>query len=189
MTKEEMYDKYKALIPKVIRDMNCYYRTTDEYQELYDSGQIGLLQAINTFDFSKKATSTYMYACIKRNIMIYFHSKQMLKRKVNYLNNISIYTEVLEGKCLYEFIEDYSINVEKEIITNDNYKILYKAIDMLKPSYKEIIIKYFGINCLPKTLEQIAKEKNVSRQAINVKKNNALKELKQKYLKLGGVKE
>ena len=68
------------------------------------------------------------------------------------------------------------------------YETLYKAINMLKPDYKKLICQYYGIKCDNMTLEQIANVNNVTRQAIDSKKNNALKELKRNYIKLGGTK-
>ena len=90
MDKNKLYQKYKYLIPKVIKDINCQYRSQDEWQEYFDAGEIGLVIAINTFDINRGDKSTYFYTCIKHNILILFKSKVSYKRRINYLEKDSL---------------------------------------------------------------------------------------------------
>lgn len=184
--KEYFYNKYKRLIPRVIRDINCQYRNEDEYQSYYDFGELGLLMAINNFDFSKEETTTYFYNSIKNSILHYFYYKSLNLRKINYLELVSLDQSIFEGaNNLSEIIEDENVNIENEIVKNELYETLYKAIDTLKPTYKDIICKYYGIKSKRYTLQELADIYNISRQAINVKRENALKKLKQKIIKYG----
>ena len=184
MNKEELYNKYKYLIYKVIKDLNCRYRTEEEWQEYYDFGEMGLLKAINTYDF-RNEKSTYFYKCIRREILWLFRYKGMNKRKINYLLLESLNDKLQDDAELYEIIEDQNVDIEKQILKNEKYEILYKAIDSLKPSYKDIICKYYGIKCKKYTLEEIALIYNTSRQALHFKKDNALKTLKKTLLENG----
>lgn len=184
--KEFFYNKYKRLIPKVIKDTNCQYTSEEEFQDYYDIGEIGLLTAINNFDFSKEETTKYFYNSIKNSIVRYFYYKSLDLRKINYLDLASLDQSICEGTInLSEIIEDENVNIENEIIKKELYETLYKTIDTLKPTYKDIICKYYGINSKRYTLQELADLYNISRQAINVKRDNALKKLKQKIIKDG----
>lgn len=179
----ELYKKYKFLIYKVIKDIKCQFRNDDEWQEYYDAGELGLIQAINTYNKELSPTSSYFYTCIKNNILILFKSKTSDKRKINYLMKESLEEEIIEGKLIKDIIIDENVDIEKYIIKKEEYELLYKAIDKLKPAYKKIICEYYGINQEPKTLEYLSKIYKISKQAISVKKENALKELRKIYKK------
>lgn len=179
----ELYKKYKFLIYKVIKDIKCQFRNDDEWQEYYDAGELGLIQAINTYNKELNPTSSYFYTCIKNNILILFKSKTSDKRKINYLMKESLEEEIIDGKLIKDIIVDENVDIEKYIIKKEEYELLYKAIDKLKPTYKKIICEYYGINQEPKTLEYLSKIYKISKQAISVKKENALKELRKIYKK------
>lgn len=184
--KEYLYNKYKGLIRKVIRDVNCQYRSEEEYQNYYDIGEIGLLMAINNFNISKEETTRYFYNSIKNSILQYFYYKSLDLRKINYINLIYLdYSVYDDSNGIIDIIKDENVDLEKDIIKNEIYESLYKAIDSLKPTYKDIICKYYGIKSKRYTLQELADIYNISRQAINVKRDNALKKLKQKIIKYG----
>lgn len=185
MTKQQLYEKYKYLIYKVLKDTNCKPKNEDEWQEYYGYGEIGLIKAINTFDINKNDTSTYFYTCIKNDILVGFKYRQSEKRKINFFENTSLNKEIGEGTELQDLLLDKSINIEEEIIKQETNSFLYKAINMLKPTYKQLICDYYGINTISSTLDQISNKYKISRQALYVKKKNALKELKKNMKKLG----
>lgn len=67
-----------------------------------------------------------------------------------------------------------------EIYNQDQVKQLLKAVDQLKPSYKELIIKKYGLNEEePMTLRQIGIEKKTSFENIRQKVERAEKKLKE----------
>ena len=184
--KERLYNKYYFLIFKVIKDLHCEYRNEEELEEYIYHGKVGLLNAINTFK-GEKETSTYFYTCIKNRIAFFFKRKDTNKRRINYLYKDSLDDITLTDSSLYELIPDENVNIEEEIIKKDQIELLYKAIDMLKPTYKDIICYYYGIYKKQISLTELAKKFNVSRQAINIKKQNAIKELRKNMRKLGGL--
>ena len=184
--KERLYNKYYFLIYKVIKDLNCSFKSEEELEEYVYHGKVGLLNAINTFN-GKKETSTYFYTCIRNEIMVFFKRKDTNKRRINYLYKDSLDDINLTDSSLYEVIPDENVNIEEEIIKKDQISLLYKAIDMLKPTYKDIICYYYGIYKEQLSLTDLAKKFNVSRQAINIKKQNAIKKLRNNMRKLGGL--
>lgn len=188
-SKQKLFDKYYRLIFKAIKDLNCYYKTEDEFQEYVDYGVIGLLTAINNYDKNKNAKTTYFYTCIRNTIIVAFTRKDTDKRKINYLEKQSLDELTIDNKKYEEILADESINIEEEIIKKEEIEILYKAINMLKPTYKDIICKNYGIGCHKESEEKIAAEQKVSKQAVNEKKKVALKQLKKYILEIGGENE
>lgn len=184
--KERLYNKYYFLIYKVIKDLNCSFKNEEELEEFVYHGKVGLLNAINTFN-GKKETSTYFYICIRNEIMVFFKRKDTNKRKINYFYKDSLDDITFTDSSLYELIPDENVNIEEEIIKKEQYSLLYKAINMLKPTYKDIICYYYGIYKEQISLTDLAKKFNVSRQAINIKKQNAIKKLRRNMKKLGGL--
>ena len=184
--KEYYYSKYKGLIPKVIRDLNCQYRNKEEYQNYYDFGELGLLLGINKFDDSKEEKVSYFYKSIKSSILYYFSYKSIKLRQLNYIDLISLDQFIYEGNSnLSEIIQDENINIENDIIKNEIYESLHKAINTLKPVYQDIVYKYYGFNGKKYTLEELAQLYNVSKQAMLAKKKNILKKLKNKLMEYG----
>lgn len=187
MTKQELYEKYSNLIYKVIKDINCNWKTEDEWQEYYDAGMLGLIKGINGYDNNQEQTTKYFYNCIRNGITRAFYYHSRYNHKVNYIEKDSLDDIYLDKKTYYEIYPDENVNIEKELIKKEQNEILYKAIDMLKPTYKDIICKYYGIKCKKLTLERIAQNHKISRQAIQIKKNIALQILKRNLIKLGMV--
>ena len=187
MTKEQLLEKYKNLIYKVIKDTHCHYATDDEFQDYYDAGMIGLIYGINKFDASQQETTTYFVNCIKHGIYRFFHDKTKYVRKINYIEKESLDYIDDNDINLHEIIADENVNIENEIIKKEQYEILYKAINMLKPSYRYIICHYYGVQCKKLTLEDMAKKYKISRQAVSVKKDCALRDLRKNMRKLGGI--
>ena len=184
MTKEELYNKYKHLIFKVMKDINCQFKDQEEFQYFYDYGELGLLRAINDYDYRTDG-STYFYICIKTSIMVSIQMKERHKRKINYINLLSLDLDNENNINNYEVIKDERIDLEKEILINDLENELHKCIKTLKPSYQNIICNYYGINTKEKTLEQIAKTYKTTKQSILVRRNKALQILKKKLLEKG----
>ena len=82
MTEEELILNNLGLIYKVIKDLKCYWRTEDEFQDYYDAGLEGLIMGAKTYDGSSKP-STYLYPCIKNMIIREFVTSEQLKRRIN----------------------------------------------------------------------------------------------------------
>lgn len=187
MNKEELYNKYKFLILKVIKDLNCQYRNSEEYEEYIFSAKVGLLNAINNYNPEKISSSSYFYTSIKNSILLSFITKSYNKNKINYLKMASLDSPISEKSELKEIIPDTSINIEQDYLKKEECEFLYRCINKLKPIYKEIICDSFGIYRKPKSVEEISKKYGVSKQTIYVKQRNAISKLKNMYKKEGKI--
>lgn len=100
---------------------------------------------------------------------------------------ISIYTPVAEDLCIQDYICDDSfsnpdLKIEKDFLKEDAVKIL----DILSEKEKFIILNRFGIGEVsPKTLDELGKILNFSKERIRQIENEALKKLRKVRQYLG----
>ena len=181
MSKEELYDKYKFLVLKVIKDLHCQYKNREEFEEYIFNGTIGLLNAINKYDSNIPSSSSYFYTSIRNSILVFFTKRNYNKNKINYIEMISLDTLAENNFPIYELLPDQTINIEKDFIKKQEIKKLREYLNKLKPSYKKIICDFYGIDRDKKTLAEMSIEYGVSRQAVCVKKDNALKKLRKMF--------
>ena len=173
--KDELVKQYFPLIIFIIKKLGLINKI-DEY---LDSGMIGLTRAINNFDDSLGISlSTFVYHCIKHELLKELKIKNAQK---NIPDNMLTSLDLQYDDCsLGDLIADEKVNVEDEVIKIIQTEELYKAIDELKPTYKEIITRLYGINRPISNAKQLAKERGCTTINIHQQKRIALKQLKEK---------
>lgn len=181
MTKESLYEKYKFLIFKVIKDLNCQYRNVDEYEEYIYNGKLGLLQAINNYNPDIYSSSAYFYTSIRNAILLFFTKKSYNKNKINYIQMISLDSLLNGGVEFHELIPDETIDIEKDYIKKEDYEILHKNLNKLKLQYKNILCDFYGINTKKLSIEEMKEKYNITRQALYAKRKNAIQKLRKMY--------
>lgn len=142
---------------------------TFENQEYFTNGYSHLLKAIDCFDHTRGFKfSTYATWVLKRNLA--------RDRNINYKNSSK-----------FEALEENELIDKKEVNYNDineiyNREFIKKVMEKLKnstmvnPSVKvKILSECYGVNgCEKKTLEQIGKELNLSKERIRQIKTNII---------------
>ena len=94
--------------------------------------------------------------------------------------NINLDSEDLTGDELMDMVGDESTPVDMLILEKDMENFLLKALDQLTDREKQIIIFRYGLdNEKPKTLEEIGKIYDLSRERIRQIENQALGKLKE----------
>lgn len=187
---EKLVLENTQLIHKVIKDMRLYYRTKDEYQDFYDWGLIGLINGAKTYDETKTKTGTYLYRCIYNAIARELYVNSLQKRKNKYGKDVSIYSKIREGEngeilTIFDITKDEKVNIEEEILRLERAEKLHDAIDKLDPIEQDYIKKYYGVfGYVQMTGEEIAKEYNISRQAVNTRIERIKKKLRKHLEKI-----
>ncbi len=174
--KEDLFLRNEKLIYLALKRKGLLHKQ----DELYDVGLIGLTKAINTYDENKGfKESTYFYKCIMNHFNQYFYLQNMSKRKCP-TSIISLDYEFEEngGESYANIVPDPNVDIEQEIITQEKNEKLVLAISKLKPSYQEVIKRYYGIGANSNNLTELSKELGITREAINQKRHRALKQLK-----------
>ena len=184
MNEEELYNEHKALIYMAIKQKHLYWSTDDEWQKYYDAGEIGLLKGIRTYDETKGyKISTYLFACISREILRVIQLDNMPKRKNPYGKDISLNQIVDDDSSdpseLIDFIPA-DIDIEKEIEDKIKLEHLYEALEHLKNKRsKEVIILYYGLyGNKEHTLEEIGSELGITKQRVSSLRDRGIKKLK-----------
>lgn len=185
--RNEMAKRNINLIYHVLGQLNLL----DMQDEFIDIGYLGLSRGIDNFKKEKGyKESTYLTACIKREIINHIRSELRLKR--HKYSTVSLNALINDTNCdtFVEYLEtlaDDSVNFEKEIETKDLFEIAENNIEKLKDSHKKIIKYSYGVGGYPKlTLTELSNMMGISKQAVFVQKKKALANLK-KMMKEDGV--
>lgn len=187
MDKEKLILENERLIYKVIKDMNCYWKTEDEWQDLYDSGLEGLIRASKYYDGSS-TPGTYFYRCIRNNICRHFYLSESSKRKINKETMLSINEQVLpDSDTTYEdMLVDFSIDIEKEVEQKIRIESILKYLDKMENKKDAMVIKmYYGLDGYkPMSYQKIGDYFGVTKEMIRVRKERAIRHLKRNKEKI-----
>lgn len=158
--------------------------------DLISEGNIGLISAMNHFDYKKGVRFiTYASYWIKESIIKSVNENSRLVRlPVNVIKE-SIRKKPLEESNIIENKQFKVVNDDllSDIIPGDESDIpgysLYKndilnILNTLDERERFIIISSFGLQSEPKTLEEISKHLNISKERVNQIKQKSLIKLK-----------
>ena len=162
------------------------YTTSNlEYEDMLSIGTIGLIKAINTFNFEKgNKLATYASRCIDNEILMVIRN---IKKSANDVSLDEPIGKDKEGNEI-TFIDIITSDDEDvvENITNKSYisKIYSVIDDVLNEREKTIIVNRYGLyNNETKTQQEIADELNISRSYISRIEKKAISKLR-KVLKI-----
>jgi len=123
--------------------------TDYEMEELVSIGGVGLIKAIDSFDYDKnKKISTYATTCIRNEILMYIRKEQLRKGLVVFSLDMNLSEEKDSSTMIDVFIDVNSDSLE-EVFINDNMfelrrKIILEIINSLEEKEKKIIMMKFG---------------------------------------------
>lgn len=162
------------------------YTTSNlEYEDMLSIGTIGLIKAINTFNFEKgNKLATYASRCIDNEILMVIRN---IKKSANDVSLDEPIGKDKEGNEI-TFIDIITSDDEDvvENITNKSYinKIYSVIDDVLNEREKTIIVNRYGLyNNETKTQQEIADELSISRSYISRIEKKAISKLR-KVLKI-----
>ena len=121
-----------------------FYNSPYEFTDLIQTGNIGLIKAINTYDISKnKKFSTYASVCIANEIL-YFFRENSKHDKMESVDNKTCYDKDGNEMNLFDFIAT-DTNIEEDYIEKELYTNLRKIIVSLKEDERDLIILFYGL--------------------------------------------
>ena len=158
------------------------YEVNSSYlEDLVSIGCLGLIKAITTFDIDKNfKLATYASRCIENEILMHLRktSKQRLEVSIDEPLNVDYDGNELLLADILSIQED---NVIDEICDDEQRKVMYKAIEQLKPREKEIIKLRYGLdNGEEMTQKDVADKLNISQSYISRLEKKIIKKLKSK---------
>ena len=166
------------LVPHIVKK---YIGTTIvESDDMISVGSIGLIKAVDTFDYHKGIKlATYASKCIDNEILMLIRVNKKHKDVISIDSPLSVDksgNEILLSDTLAVDDEE----VEDQVNTNFVIDKIQKVIDTkLSPREKEIITKRFGMDGeKPLTQKEIASKVGISRSYVSRIENKSLKVIK-----------
>lgn len=161
-----------------------YNTTNQETDDLISIGTIGLIKAINTFDYKKGIRlATYAARCIDNEILMVIRNGKKWQNDVSFEEPIGTDKEGNEISLM-----DIVGNQDDDVIDAVELKLqvakLYKGIEQSLSRREQLVISYrYGLNnTAPLTQREIAKKLGISRSYVSRIEKKAVKKL-EKYLK------
>ncbi len=161
------------------------YTYSLEADDLLSVGTIGLIKAIDTFDYGKKVQlSTYAARCINNEILMLIRSNKKHKNVVS-LNSLTSNND--EDKDLE--LKDVLASDDEEIFSQvENNLIMQKIKNIIATKLdkrEQAVIKLrYGIDCEKAlTQKEVAQELGISRSYISRIENKTLKVIKEEFEK------
>lgn len=159
-----------------------YYSSTNNYDDLISVGIVGLIKAINTFDFNKaQRLSAYASTCIQNEILMMFRNNKRTQQEISL--NESVDTDK-DGNNLV--LMDV-ISVNDDIVEQLDIKIKSEKLgkyieEVLDEREKLVITLRYGLGGNDeRTQREIAKMLNISRSYVSRIETKALKKLRKRF--------
>ena len=123
-----------------------YETNLTNLEDLISIGTIGLVKAINTFKLDKNIKlATYASRCIENEILMYLRKKTKQRGEVSLdepLKSDSDGNELL----LIDILSTSENQIVEDLYQKEEEKLLYSAINNLRPREREILSLRFGLN-------------------------------------------
>ncbi len=142
---------------------------SDNFEDYISTGIIGLIKAIDSFDYTKgHRLTTYASKCIENEILMYMRQIKKNPSTLSFDDPIG-YDKDGDSIQLIDVIKDERLDDPLTMMQlNDNKRKLLQYLNQLSEKEKRIIIDRYGLFNQPeKTQKQIAKEENISRSYVS----------------------
>lgn len=167
------------LVVYIARKYECPTATTED---LVSIGTIGLMKAVNTFDYTKNIKlATYASRCIENEILMYLRKTGNSKIELSFDEPLSTDwdgNEMTLRDVLGTEPDEISQNVEYE----DEKKLLRKIVSNLPEKEKNIMNRRFGLNGYKAlTQKQLADELSISQSYISRLEKRIISNLRKEF--------
>jgi RNA polymerase sporulation-specific sigma factor len=157
-----------------------YYSNYSDQEDIISIGTIGLIKAINTFDYTKGTRlATYASRCIENEIFMHFRTRKRNAQEISMDEPID--TDSEGNPLTFSDIIFSTESVFDEVDLKIQSEKLYSYIDDIKDKRKkEILIMRYGLyDTEPLTQREIADKLGISRSYVSRIETKALEELRE----------
>ena len=160
-----------------------YQGAAEELDDLISIGTIGLIKAIQTFDFQKASRlSTYAARCIDNELLMLLRSKKKSSKEVSLYEPIGTDKEGNEISLL-DVIETEPVDVVKNYSLKQDIDYLDQLIPKIlsQRGQENITLRYGLYGKEEMTQREIAKRLKISRSYVSRIEKNALLKLREHF--------
>lgn len=165
------------LVAHIVKKYNNKDR---DLEDLISTGTIGLIKAINTYNFSKgNRLVTYASRCIENELLMMLRQERKCSKEYSLYEPIGADKEGNEINLL-DIMESNEKDIAEHVIQNDDIRQLkiFLNTSLTKKEYEIIELRY-GLNQKePLTQREIANQMNISRSYVSRIEKKALNKLK-----------
>ena len=166
----------------VVHIIKKYYSNYSDADDLISIGTIGLIKAVNSFDYEKGTRlATYAARCVENEILMYFRNQKKTAQDISMNEPIDMDAEGNPLTLSDIIYTDDSIadDIDKKMKLQ---KLRVLIENMENPREKEIIIKRYGLDGrLPLTQREVAQRLNISRSYVSRIEKKALIDLRNAF--------
>ena len=163
-----------------------YYATESEQDDLLSIGTIGLIKAVDSYNFDKGARfSTYAARCIENEILMYLRRNSKTKLEVSIDEPLNVDWDGNE-LLLSDILGTDEDVVGKDMETDVERKLLKTAIEKLSGRERMIIELRFGLNTSDgeeKTQKEVADMLGISQSYISRLEKKIMGRLKKEIVR------
>ena len=149
-------------------------------EDLVSIGTIGLMKAINTFNPEKNIKlATYASRCIENEILMYLRKNSQTKCEISLDEPLNVDWDGNE-LLLSDILGTDGDEVDKEIETKEEKRLIYTAVSKLPERDRQIICERFGLykNGKEKTQKEVADLLGISQSYISRLEKKIIEDLK-----------
>ena len=159
-----------------------YYSKTNDTEDLISIGTIGLIKAIDSYDYEKGTRlGTYASRCIENEILMHFRA---LKKSANDIHlGDAIETDKDGNPLTIEDIVSDSSDLASDLETKIQWEKVAEIIENLEDEReKEIVVLRYGLNNKkPLTQREVAQRLKISRSYVSRIEKKVLNDIKNKF--------
>ncbi len=175
----ELIEHNLRLVAHIIKK---YYASSNDQDDLISIGSIGLVKAVNTFNYEKGTRfATYASRCIENEILMYFRNLKKTAGDVYINDPIDTDKDGNALTLLDIFAEDDSIidDLDLKFKTQQLHEYIR---DVLSPREQRIILFRYGIGGRkPLTQREVAVKLGISRSYVSRIEKKALEKLQKRF--------
>jgi len=158
-----------------------YYSSSHDQDDLISIGTIGLIKAINTFDYTKGVRlATYAARCVENEILMYFRANRKTAQDVSITEPIETDKEG-HSLTLMDVITQEDTILEDLDLKINSTKLYRYMEETLGEREKEIIQWRYGLITDPLTQREVAKKLGISRSYVSRIEKKALEKLRKRF--------
>ncbi len=176
--RNELIEHNLRLVAHIIKK---YYRAVRDQDDLISIGTIGLIKAVNTFDYTKGIRlATYASRCIENEVLMHFRAGKKSAQDVSFSDPIDTDKDGNPLTLMDVIAEDDHIVEDLELKVNAERLHRYIG-EVLDPREREIIEWRYGLVGDGLTQREVARKLDISRSYVSRIEKKALEKLKRRF--------